>query len=829
MVSLLSLIVLAQAWRLSWDSVWATGHYLSNVAFDPPEFHGVVFHIWNKDSVYHISVKHCSIYTESFCPFELGEIHTGSPDEDVKRQKWGEAKIIDPCNGGYTEEFLDTLSDGKEVYIRLHKRLTHPAIFVESNSPRITLFDNCVDVRNIREAMRQPCGPTNFFLPLRGKVVTKSAESVHSQEDKVYDISVDGPLDSGWLLVVFSQGGNKQRDFDMPILVVFSQKPMKIMQNGYDAIEKARKGLTFYFPEGVDYCLSIVPIEGSIGVGAKAVRKWIMEGLPPEILEKCRFWRRASLAIPIGREERFSLKGEWAILRWVYEYRLIDDEWGEKPLFLAPLAPTWLSLASKNLLVDGLTRILDTIWGPYMAKVGSRTLTVRLKLPSLNFPYDKGIKEPKTQKGKELLNKIREEVAEFVEGEEKAPPFPVSRGGGRSGYSSIVLLPYLDQPLREKVIEFCRSSLIHALRDENVRKLVVPKTKSWCYILCYYSWPPKGYPHRERWTLFDFRWYKGNLERFYKPDGSFDFETFNKLPIEVRQKILKECLYEGRSVEEACYFGDAEWDWQNARTLNAVALYGFYSQDWKFMRERWDIIIGALRFIAMFESHGWARYYPDAGLSWGSALYGLSKVAKALGDEESYEQILLLLAKWGVCAEAVFSCTDYLTRVFGSRPIYFPYAPEGKRFVQLPGRSDDPFLVCEFYDSFGPGFNTFQGRGLGGLHGLYWHPHPHAIFVLGQYVGEKIRQWEENMVAKLCPHWFKVYKGLPPTGVIPDRLDHWDDAVNHIPPRFVVRAIVLKEDWKKLDEYLTEFEHHPGAKVFLPYMRALLLWRMEGN
>jgi hypothetical protein len=70
---------------------------------------------------------------------------------------------------------------------------------------------------------------------------------------------------------------------------------------------------------------------------------------------------------------------------------------------------------------------------------------------------------------------------------------------------------------------------------------------------------------------------------------------------------------------------------------------------------------------------------------------------------------------------------------------------------------------------------------------------------------------------------------LPPTGVIPDRLDHWEDVVNHIPPRFVVRAIVLKEDWKKLNEYLTEFERHPGAKVFLPFMRALLLWRMEGN
>lgn len=46
------------------------------------------------------------------------------------------------------------------------------------------------------------------------------------------------------------------------------------------------------------------------------VAKWTREGLPKEVLRRCRFWRRASLAIPLGREEKFLLGEEWATLKW---------------------------------------------------------------------------------------------------------------------------------------------------------------------------------------------------------------------------------------------------------------------------------------------------------------------------------------------------------------------------------------------------------------------------------------------------------------------------------------------------------------------------------
>lgn len=61
-----------------------------------------------------------------------------------------DCEILDPGPGGRTEKYYDILESGEKIYIQIHKRSLHPALLIQSNSPRITLFNNIILKKNIK-------------------------------------------------------------------------------------------------------------------------------------------------------------------------------------------------------------------------------------------------------------------------------------------------------------------------------------------------------------------------------------------------------------------------------------------------------------------------------------------------------------------------------------------------------------------------------------------------------------------------------------------------------------------------------------------------------
>jgi len=224
-------------------------------------------------------------------------------------------------------------------------------------------------------------GPVALWGVLDGKLVTLRPEA----DGTVYDRAQHGRLSENWVLLVndLSRGGG------LPIELVFLRAPDKIV---FAAGEKGTRKVTVSFSAPGPRLFLLRPLKEWRGFleESRLLTADLADpsalGRAQPYLEACRLWSRAVLNYPITFSEVLlpDPADKWSLRAAdVYNYLESPDEWGTKPLRLAPLPP----LASYGLMVGypGLevgdeAKVLGSrgIWGDYLAVPGRGWITYRI-------------------------------------------------------------------------------------------------------------------------------------------------------------------------------------------------------------------------------------------------------------------------------------------------------------------------------------------------------------------------------------------------------------------------------------------------------------------
>lgn len=205
-----------------------------------------------------------------------------------------------------------------------------PAVLIHSKENRLTLFAN-MDKWGLS-------APTYCAVPMRPYLrILKRGDSLSS------------PLQTApWLLVWFA-GAEGWSDWDVPFLIVLQHRPKEISLTD--------KGLSLSFPQKSGDIV-VMPLYGyykppqqgkdflsKYNLPSRNIRPWQWQkGLPKEVIDRCDYFSKVLRAYPLYVEEKFAISQDTLVIRETFQWRFIADDWGTKPLRLAPIPPS-LALA----------------------------------------------------------------------------------------------------------------------------------------------------------------------------------------------------------------------------------------------------------------------------------------------------------------------------------------------------------------------------------------------------------------------------------------------------------------------------------------------------
>ena len=127
---------------------------------------------------------------------------------------------------------------------------------------------------------------------------------------------------------------------DVPWLVVLQRQPRRL------ALDAGGLLLEFDADAGA---LVAMPLFGADLPSVAATRAW-REGLPPDVLERCRRWTRYLRRVPIDCRETFTLDAarDVVAIRQTFDSLAIEDDWRTPPEPLAPYPPFALLAAQQG-------------------------------------------------------------------------------------------------------------------------------------------------------------------------------------------------------------------------------------------------------------------------------------------------------------------------------------------------------------------------------------------------------------------------------------------------------------------------------------------------
>ncbi len=162
-------------------------------------------------------------------------------------------------------------------------------------------------------------------------------------------------MEENWVLVWFA-GAAGWTNWDTPWAVFLQHRPASMKLDA--------EGLHFTFSNRVDdvvlmplYGCDKAPLKGfdfraqhGLAPRKVPVKTWEWAAaLPRDPLVRVRYWAGVTRRLPMNCDESFSVNraGDSVAFRWQFDWHAIEDDWGTKPLRLAPLSPT-LALAVRE-------------------------------------------------------------------------------------------------------------------------------------------------------------------------------------------------------------------------------------------------------------------------------------------------------------------------------------------------------------------------------------------------------------------------------------------------------------------------------------------------
>jgi hypothetical protein len=250
---------------------------------------------------------------------------------------------------------------------------------------------------------------------------------------------------------------------DLPQLLIFEQPWKKI--------ETASGGLKISFggPAGK---IAVVPLYGAQFLPASETLAWSV-GLPPAVLQQCRAMAKRFQRVPVKVTETAQVSGDTVTYKNEFECLTLSDSaavWVPLPPALALAARHGYPTKIKGSTVDCRQA---TYHGPYEVVEGAAAL--EYELPGLRYLTMPQPDAKLDGKDPRLLSELRKAVEETVAAGPLAPILCGNRylQHARGGELLAVFgraMPYLDAPLQDRALAYCRRELAlnHPLQTPHV-------------------------------------------------------------------------------------------------------------------------------------------------------------------------------------------------------------------------------------------------------------------------------------------------------------------------------------------------------------------------
>jgi len=447
-----------------------------------------------------------------------------------------------------------------------------PAILAYAKSPKIRLFSH---LDSSGEG-----APSFLAVPTAGGIAVRRNPA-----------RLDGAnQNEAWLLVWFA-GAPGWTAWDVPWLAVLQHRARTI------ALDREGLGLEFEGPCGH---IAAMPLYGYYkppqkaagdflalhGLPSRGIETWRWaDGLPRDVVARCRWWASASREFPLGSRETFSInrRTDTLSIREEFRYLSINDDWGTPHIKFGPISPAlglaWLGRTFPMRVTPPLhDPDLFTPFGPLVGTVGSDRLTIE-------FPG--------------LLKYVNE-----VEIEQPAPPTNPIAAEAQSRVA-------------DKMRRKFRTDDWNQIWDHG-------GSKNFCWQVVGDHWYAKALPYCDPATrrhakqaLHDYFAQFVLREEHYKPR---------------RGRLL--LVGPGIGVWSRNGFDDAGKFSTNL--LKTIWNYAHYTGDWELIRRRWALI--ARFFVTPYEMdwRSFGRYsIAEQGDEAGPAMC-FARLAWAVGDTDNY-------------------------------------------------------------------------------------------------------------------------------------------------------------------------------------------------
>jgi len=494
-----------------------------------------------------------------------------------------------------------------------------------------------------------------------------------------------GKLGAPWVVLWGKVAAGKET---VPMLLRFEKKPKSLVWND---------GLQAEFT-GEAGSIVVMPLNG---VRRDTPASWA-GGLPSSAIPNVEFWTRATASFPIRTDETFKLDDarRKVTISNRYHYLELHDDWGTKPLVLAPVPPITALAEQKGYPVRWLggkakRSNVATLLGPY-SYVNGDELSYEIPVPSAR---DNAL-TPVNVTGDSARDGYRTHLNELALSKEIKPDDTSDGGLGLQLKEYAQSYPLLTDLTRAEVGPKLSAALDASFSPTNLQTITDPVTGQ-TYVMCGKIWCAT--------EPFDREWYAGR-----QLDAAAEFGSWID-----RKKVLENW----KAIQGLYSYYRIYNDWAWSGTLSSVFAYALCGDGMNFAME---------------------------------GMLGTARMAKWAGDDEMWRDASYRAAKEAVCTFGSWHVSDWLKSVdyvTWTDTSYDYEAKKGRYEIKrmAPADVESRFGLDIFSDY--TGIKAFRP-------GSFWHATA-AIYwnnssldrLYAETIYDKLYRWEYEIMPQLHPKW----------------------------------------------------------------------------
>ncbi len=477
----------------------------------------------------------------------------------------------------------------------------------------------------------------------------------------------------------FSQGTG----FDAPWLVVLQHRPQ--------AARLSRKSLALSFVEDAGHVLAM-PLYGIVYLEPGQTQKWRQQGLPEDVVRRCREWASRARQVPTRTSEELEILdgGRTVRIRVSCQFEEIHDEWKTPGRKCAPFWPLAGIVLRYNqfykLPLEVAPALVDTgyetQYGPFYGVPGADTYEVTIR--------DTGRYLSEAVSGSPVRGETAERAAQEIR-----------------------------RRLRQTVSE--NRNIVAVLSSGDESSPLAVGTKA----------------HQVR----------AAAETLYLLEGDEREAAARYLKRLVREYLLKAEYFQGNNFVGEVFAVRKDWGMTstNGRLAYALWAYAQATGDWQTIADHWPLVRKAFRHFQ--EGSDWLLVFPQRHLAPVvlthediAGVIGFGRMAHAVGDREMEAWSRYLLAKYLVAQVGVWKSMSYVCDCQRGNPRNYIYPELGPNAPQWVGQAHDAMSTKAeaWYPSSGPHFSGDSTLYDAPWRGLFFLAVPEEHRFLGAYLRDDL-------------------------------------------------------------------------------------------